>query len=145
MRSKAGPITDQGPFIDLTAMTPPKYVQQLRKAGRPVPSPATIRALIDTGASASALDVTIVSRLGLTVTGRTLVHGSTSGDDYEERDLYAVSLYLGSQPGEVAEYTVNAVATHLASEGFFALIGWDILSKCVLVCDGPAKAFTLQY
>ena len=145
MRSKSGRIEGRGAFIDMTAMAPHKLNEQLRKAGRPAPAPVAILALIDTGASASAVDLLIVSRLGLTPTGRALIHTSTSGSEYEEREQYAASLYIGSLPGETAEYTVSVIGTSLASEGFMAIIGWDILSKCILVCDGPQKTFRLDY
>jgi hypothetical protein len=135
MRSIDGQIERAGPFIQM----------QLRKAKRPVPAPLSVRALIDTGASGSAIDPNIVSRLGLFTTGRTLVHTPSSGSNYVERDQYAVSLYLGSQPGETAGYTLSVIETPLASEGFIAIIGWDILSKCVLFCDGPQRTFRLDY
>jgi hypothetical protein len=145
MRSITGRIERAGPLVRMTAMAPPKHVELLRKANLPLPPAITIRGLLDTGASASAIDSGIVLRLGLFSTGRTKIHTPTSGSDYEERDQYALSLFLGSQPGETVAYIVSVIETSLASEGFDALIGWDILSKCVLHCDGPQGTFQLDY
>jgi hypothetical protein len=145
MRSIVGTIERGGPFAQMTAMAPHKFVEQLRKAKLPVPAPITIRVLLDTGASESAVDSHIISRLGLLTTGRAKIHTPTSGSNYEERDQYGVSLYFGSLPGETAEYTVSVIESSFASEGFMAIIGWDVLSKCVLLCDGPQKTFRLDY
>ncbi len=42
-------------------------------------------------------------------------------------------------------FNVGVIESHLASEGFLALIGWDILSHCILTSDGPAKRFSLEF
>ncbi len=145
MRSIVGRIERAGAFIDMTAMAPGKHVELLRKLGRAVPGSRTVRSLIDTGASDSAPDFGIIAHPGLIPTGRIKVRSSTTGSQYEERDQYAVSLYIGTQRGETAEYTVSVVGAGLASEGFLAIIGWNVLERCVLLCDGPKKTFRLDY
>jgi predicted aspartyl protease len=145
MRSITGRLDPRGPFINITVMPTNQHVARVRAAGRPVASPATVRALVDTGASCCALDRHVVSQLGLIQTGRTPIHSPTTGAAYEERDQYDACIYFGSQPGEVKEFTVSVVATDLASEGFLAIIGWDVLKQCVLVCDGPNLSFRLDY
>jgi hypothetical protein len=32
-----------------------------------------------------------------------------------------------------------------SSEGFLALIGWDILLRCTLTCNGPTREYSLLY
>lgn len=145
MRSIVGRIERAGPFIDLTAMAPSKYVELLRKQRSPVPAPRTVRALLDTGATESALDFGLINHFGLTPTNRIKIHTPTTGSEYEERDQYGISLYIGSQPGETAEYTISVIGAGLASEGFLAIIGWSVLERCVLLCDGPNKTFKLDY
>jgi hypothetical protein len=145
MRSIVGRIERAGAFIDVTAMAPGKHVELLRKLGRPVPSPMTLRTLVDTGASDCALDFGVINHFGLMPTGRVKIHTSSTGPEYEERDQYGMSLYIGSQPGETAEYTVSVIGAGLASEGFLAIIGWSVLERCVLLCNGPNKTFQLDY
>src|SRR4051812_27928879 len=99
MGSIVGRIERGGAFVDMTAMASPQHVQQLRKAGLPYPGAITIRSLVDTGASDSALDFGIIERLGLIPTGQVKVHTSTTGAEYEKRDQFAVSLFLGTQGG----------------------------------------------
>jgi hypothetical protein len=145
MRQIEGRIEAQGPFLMATAMASHQHVSLLKQANRPAPPPITIRGLIDTGASCSAIDSTIVVGLGLIQTGRSLLHTPTTGSAYVERDQYDVSLLLGSQPGEVKSFTVGALRSDFVSEGFEAVIGWDILKYCVLTCHGPSMTFRLTY
>ncbi len=44
-----------------------------------------------------------------------------------------------------AIFTVGALESDFASEGFMALVGWDVLRHCLLICDGPAATFTLYF
>jgi hypothetical protein len=97
---------------------------------------------VDTGASASAIDDNIVRQLGLIQTGRSRVHTPAG---YVERDQFDVTVFFGSQAGEVKSFTIGVISTDLASEGFAAILGWDILIQCVLTCDGPASSFRLDY
>jgi hypothetical protein len=101
--------------------------------------------LVDTGASSSVLDSTVITRLGLIQTGRPLVHTPTTGSNYEEREQYDVSFFLGSLPEDIASFTVGAIRSDLASEGFLAILGWDILRSCILTCHGPSRTFRLKY
>jgi hypothetical protein len=145
MRTISGRIEPRGPFIEATVMASPQHVDQLKALHLPVPSPAIVRALVDTGASSCVLDSGIISRLGLIQTGKTLVHTSTTGQNYEERDLYDASIFIGDSLQGFAMFTVGFVRSDLASEGFLAIIGWDILNRCILTCDGPSGTFTLTF
>jgi hypothetical protein len=44
-----------------------------------------------------------------------------------------------------ASFTLGVIAPHLASEGFLAIVGWDILFLCVLTRDVPARSFRLDF
>jgi len=83
-----------------------------------------------------------VSQLSLIQTGRGLVHTPAG---YVDRDEFDVSIFVGSQAGEVKNFTIGVISTDLASEGFGVLIGWNILIHCILNCDGPARSFRLDY
>ena len=145
MGSIAGKIESCGPIVEVTVMATPFRVAILKAQGQPVPAPATIRALIDTGASASVLDATIILRLGLTSTGSALVHTPSTGEAYKEMNQFDVSLILGHPHPDPAHFTIGVFESHLASEGFCVLIGWDVLSHCRLFCDGPAHTFRIEF
>jgi hypothetical protein len=79
-------------------------------------------------------------------TGSVPIHTSTTGPNYELRDQYDASIFLvDPQDGTTKEFTVGIIGADLACEGFVAIIGWDLLSKCVFHCDGPAGKFSLSW
>ena len=149
MRVIQGKIELSGPFIDVKVMATHFRVTTLKNMGASYPAPIEIRALIDTGASGSVLDPVIVSRLGLTLVGQISVHTPTTGSEYETRNQFDASILIIDTtlpPNQGTEsFTVGVIESALASEGFLAIIGWDILKKCILTCDGPAGKFRLEF
>ena len=140
-----GKLEARGPFIEIKVMATRQRVEVLKSLNLPYPGPATIRALIDTGASSSALDEGIVGRLKLTPTGSVSVHTPSTGPTHDTCDQYDVTVVLGENAPDPKTFTVGVLGSRFASEGFFALIGWDILSQCILTCDGPSRSFSLEY
>ena len=129
-------------------MATPQRVEALRAANRSYPKPVTVRALVDTGAACSVVDAHVLKGLGLAPTGSVQVHTPSTDGTYQYRDQYDVSLAL-SLPRESGKstrmWTVGVIASELAREGFFALIGWDLLKDCVLHCNGPKGEFSLKW
>jgi hypothetical protein len=140
-----GQIERGGPFLDVKLMASPQRVAHLKAVGLPFPAPKIVRSLIDTGASCSAFDEHLVGMLGLVPTGLVPIATPTTGGVPVDRYLYDVSVVIGDGRADPRTYTIGMVASGLASEGFTVLIGWDILSRCVLRCDGPNGMFTLDY
>lgn len=139
--SVEGKIEAAGPITNVKIMASSARVELLKARGLAYPEPVTVRALVDTGASSSAIDIHLVQEFGLVPTGSTLIH-SPSGES--RRDIYDISVAI-SPENNPRVYTIGVVATELARNGFFMLVGWDILSTCGLECDGPARKFTLRY
>lgn len=121
-------------------------IKMLTDTGQPVPDPQTINALIDTGASISGVDPTILSALGFSPTGEAEIFSTTaSGVAVPTYDV-CIGIYATRQ-GDVhfLSDTIQVTATNLASRGFQALIGTDILCKCILHYNGADGHFTLAY
>jgi hypothetical protein len=140
-----GRIESRGPFLEIMVMATHQRVMSLKAAGRKPPSPMTIRALLDTGASCSSIDPVVAKGLGLDPAGRVQVHTPTTGTDYEWRNQFDATVVLGEGTRFARAFTVGFLETDLASEGFLALVGWDILKGCVFTCNGPSGTFTLKY
>lgn|SRR5574337_2095263 len=121
----------------------------LEAAGQPVPGGIPIRALLDTGASASCLDPSVLGQLGLTTpTGSTLVHTPTTGSTPVSADVFDIGLLIpGAEPSHVPLVlpTVPVTRHDFSAQGFLALIGRDILCQCVLVYNGSMGFFTLAF
>lgn len=149
MRAVTGRIERQGLFIYPMILPTRFQVDALKAQGLAYPPPQQVAALIDTGASASVLDPSVIAALGLTLAGQTLIHTPSTGSQYEQRNQYAACISLidpGLDPSRgIKAFNVGVIESHLASEGFLALIGWDILSHCILTSDGPAERFSLEF
>ena len=120
----------------------------LEKANLAVPELQEIRALIDTGASATCIDPAILEALNLTPTGTTLVHTPSSGGNPEEADQYDVAIVVPGWTNQQQPLVIDAVpviASVLSVQGIEALIGRDILGRCLLVYNGSEGRFTLAF
>jgi predicted aspartyl protease len=118
-------------------------------AGQAIPTPIRIQALVDTGASCSAIDPSVLQQLGLTPTGIVTVNTPSTGNQPHTTQQYDVSIAI---PGASATHipmlagNVPVVAAQLAAaQGFQALFGRDILANCLLTYNGPMRQFTLAY
>lgn len=140
-----GVIRPWGPVVDIKVMQTIHRVEALKKANRPFGQPVVVAGLIDTGASCSALDVHIIARLGLEPHGIASIHTPSTGPAYEMRHVYDASIVLGETENPALVVTVGAIACELAAEGYFALIGRDVLSHCRLIYDGTEERFSLEY
>lgn len=120
-------------------------VEALKRAKLPYAPPNTVLGMIDTGASCSAIDATLAQTLGLEIRGVTQVHTPSTGDAYETRNLYDVSFVLGHDQPVPFHLTLSVIESGFASEGFFVLIGRDVLSCCTFTYHGPTEQYTLEW
>lgn len=135
-------------MVDAAVLVSDARRQALQDAGQDVPPPQTIRALIDTGASISAVDPTVLRALGLTPTGEAEIHTPSTGGTAMRVDTYDVQIaILAGRPGDLhfISETVQVTSSALISQGFHALIGTDILRSCILYYNGADSLFTISY
>ena len=114
----------------------------------PIPPLFQARGLVDTGASCTCIDPAIITALSLQPTGKSTVNTPTTGAQPKTVDQYDVSLIILATQGEAALYrpTVAVVEAELfLMQGFHALIGRDILSRCQLTYNGQRSFYTLAY
>jgi hypothetical protein len=113
-----------------------------------VPDVVTIQGLIDTGASGTCVDPSVLSQLALSPTGSTLVHTPSTGSNPAPTDTYDISLtiYATQTLPPLVRHTVPVMKSELLQhQGIHALIGRDILSTCLFVYDGATGLFSLAY
>ena len=111
----------------------------MQQAGQQVPVPVTVSALIDTGATTSAIDRGTAQQLGLQPVGAILISTpSTAGVQVPQ---YAVRFLLPA--GVVFETT--AIEATLAGQNIGALIGRDVLSRAVFVYVGYGGHCTISF
>lgn len=140
----SGRVSEAGLIVDLEVSQTPQERAALIDSGLPITAPVIIPALIDTGASESALDYTVVEGLRLEYWGSVPVLTSTTDPDGENRDEYGAQFVLGRQPNSLILVT-GVIAANYATRGYLALIGRDVLCYCVLTYYGPKGEFTLSF
>jgi hypothetical protein len=104
-----------------------------------------VRALLDTGASQSALDLQCVSALGLVSAASTTMHTPTPTGITHTFDIYNVSITLLHPEVNFTLGNQRVVGAALAVQGFEVLLGRDVLRNCFLAYNGPADTFTLAF
>jgi hypothetical protein len=137
-------IGSDGPVIDLAVGVGPTWQRQIAAPGAPVPSPITVRALIDPGADISAVHPQILQQLGVGATGRVRLRRPGTGAGFRIAWLSDVELAIGSaRPGPLWIPTrVAGVAP--STPTVFAIIGRDVLTHCTLFYNGPRDELTLS-
>jgi predicted aspartyl protease len=117
----------------------------LESAGQSVPAPVLIQGLIDTGASGTAIDPSIIQGLGLQQTGSMPIHTPSTGSVPHQVSTYDVCITI---PFAGVTFTLGALQvfeSSLSVQGIQALIGRDVLSNCLFVYDGRANIFSIAF
>ena len=151
MRSFSLPVMVNGPLIRIEVGFPRPTELALRRAGRPVLTPLSLDALVDTGADASMVDHELLTpfvREGLHL--RAMVHVNAPGlGGLSLAPQFVVGFRIlhpsGNDRSDLVFHETEVIEHLLGAPGYQALIGRDILSRCIFTFDGPANTFTLTY
>lgn len=141
-----------GALVEVGAVLPvriemPTDLRQLRTSQkRPIPEPVSGLALIDTGATKSAADMQVMTRLQVNQMG-TVELGTAAGR--RPAPLYPARFIVApGTPGQI-EIDFGSVAgidlagLTVGGQGIIALIGRDVLASCIFVYNGPAGTFSV--
>lgn len=140
-------IEGNGPLLNIQlAVTAPRANAQVA-SGIEVPQPISVVGLVDTGASSTGIDRTVVERLRLEPTGEMSVLTPSTGDNPTNVEQYDISVLIYSAADEIPmSVPILAVAEiDIKNQGFDMLIGRDILSSCVLVYNDTTGLYTLAF
>ena len=141
-------LSAAGPLVDAFVIVSEARRQALLAAHQQVPPPIAIRALLDTGASHTCIDPSVLTSLALTPTGSVLCNTPSSGNQPHQADQYDIGLIIPGPKGGVPliRPTLPVMESHLfQQQGFHSLIGRDVLAGCVLTFNGTAAFFILAY
>ena len=141
-------LQQTGPVIQVLVEVPTALATQLQQTGQPVPQPVQGFALIDTGASLSAVDATVVQQLGVQPVG--LANVGTAGGPQQQATYPARFSFPGSNLSAIdfnQLLGVNLTGQFALGAGhpIVALLGRDLLQHFVLVYNGPGAMFTLAF
>ena len=119
----------------------------LTAAQQPVPTAIKVRALIDTGASITGVDPSVLTTLALQPTGNALINTPGTGNQPCTMSTYDVGLLIpnGSHSSFVIAAFPVVQTQPIAQMGYHVLLGTDVLSQCYFTFDGRTGLFTLAY
>jgi hypothetical protein len=129
----------EGPRIAIEIGVPIALAGFLRRSGLPVPPAQRGFALIDTGASITAVDEGVVAALGIQPIGQMKL---STPSQSRAAWLYATRLTCAGIAMPVLD-VLDIVGCTLQPQGFIALLGRNFLRNVVLVYDGPTGHFAL--
>jgi len=139
-----------GPQISVDIL-PPLVVEKWAKTSKSeVGRAVNLKALIDTGASVTGIDEGVLDQLGYPPIG---VSSLATPSGTSQTGVYMVRLVIPSQrdPGfppnipRIVIDNVRVIAVKLGKQPYKVLLGRDVLSRMVLVYNGPQALITLGY
>ena len=139
------PFSGGSPMIDLFVGVSSQRRKALEAAQQPIPKFQKARALIDTGASGTCIDPSILSPLGLTATGAIAIHTPSTSGKPHICDQFDVALGIDHPKDPMIVLTIPVVSTPLSATRIQALIGRDVLQECLFIYDGISGTFTLAF
>jgi len=130
-----------GPRVRVEIQIPPILAEYFTQRGQPVPEPFSGDALFDTGASISAVDNSAITNLGINPMGVTQVH--TPGGTVQQ-NLYPLRFFFPTLSNLTIDFNA-VIGSELRSQGIIALVGRDVLSRCMLVYNGLVGICTISF
>jgi len=136
-----------GPMIDVWIGASVPRASALKAAGRTPELPKQVRALVDTGASCTAVDPSIIKSLGLIPTGTTYIQTPSTGAAPHLANQYDVLLGVTYQhaPEVLIFEALPVIESALIQQGFHVLLGRDVLGKCLFIYNGQEAYFSLAF
>ena len=138
-----------GPVVPVLIEIPSALTDRLQQTGQAIAAPVSGLALVDTGASVSAVDAGCVQQLGVQPVGMVTV-GTAGGS--QQQMLYPGRFSFPGTNLPSIDFS-SLLGADLATQGvpgprggpLVALLGRDLLEHFVLVYNGPQGLFTLAY
>ena len=134
-----------GPIVAVQLEVPNLLAKYLADHGGSVPTPVTGWALIDTGATTTAVNEKTVTGLGVAPVAAIKV-GTAGG--YHDQPVFPLKVVLPQVPitFEYEQVTgANLDGQTIAGRPILLLIGRDILRRMIFIYDGVNGQFTLGF
>jgi predicted aspartyl protease len=134
-----GILQVQGPVLQCAVMLDTRRAQALVQAGGSIPPPKPGRLLIDTGASMTSIERTVLQELGIPSIGDCQVKTPSGG---ETQQVYPCGLvFPGTKLPTIGNIFV--LGANLLDQGIIGLLGRDLLRSCVFIFNGQGGEFTI--
>jgi hypothetical protein len=140
----AGPA---GPLLSVAIGCSFPRTQVLLANNQPVPTVGSGQFLVDTGASMTCVDPDVIAHLNLPLIGSIMIATPSTNGVPVACEQYDASVLI---PGASVRdnFVIPAIpilATKLKPQGIEGLLGRDIIDRCLLVYNGPARILSLGH
>ena len=132
-------LRESGPTCQVVIKPSEPVIEKLRSENKKIPR-VSVLALIDTGASTTAVSHRVVKKLKLVPRGTVQVY--TSHKKPETRNEFDISLAFDAR---VCLTIVKVLDATLQNSSIDCLIGRDVLDHGVLTYNGPKKQVKLTF
>jgi hypothetical protein len=132
-------LLNEGPTFRVEVFVSLSAELSIIAAGGTPPPPAVGFALVDTGASTSAVHEGIPASLGLRPVGIAPVVTPTTGATAVTKPLFAIRLVT---PTDIP-FDAIAIEADLGPQGIVALLGRDVLTDAIFVYNGTTGIYTI--
>ena len=141
------PITSDGAFARVIIGVSAPRIVVLGQAGINVPPAVIAHGLIDTGASCTCIDSTVLRKLQLEPSGTTQMVTPSTGEKPHLCNQFdvAFALVMDSNQVHLSSDIIPVVESDLVSQGFEVLIGRDVLDQGILIYDGCRRQIALAF
>jgi hypothetical protein len=131
-------LQHQGPMVPVSVCLEQNAAKPiLQKGGAVLGAPGM--ALIDTGASLSAIDEDLANELKIPIIDQGKTDSATHRD--HPCNLYPVQFTIGNV---ITVQVPRAMGVKLRHRGYIAIIGRDILQGCILIYNGGMGSISLS-
>jgi predicted aspartyl protease len=134
-------LVHRGPCVPIIISVPDQLGVEFAKQGRPVPTPISGLALIDTGAGSTCIDEDVAKKLGLPVVN--IVNMASASHASNKANVYPAKLQITGLPMGISAPSAIGAALAAQNSGLVALIGRDLLARFVLIYNGAIGEVTL--
>jgi predicted aspartyl protease len=137
-------IGSDGPTIDLAVAVGRAWQRRLATQGISVPSPSTVRALIDTGSDLSVVHPQVLQQLGVQATGSVRIRRPGAEGGFRLAAMFDIQLSIGGVSSGTLWLSTQVVGVVPSTPTVLALIGRDVLEHCTQFYNGPRGELTLS-
>lgn len=138
-----------GAILNIVLAVSDARAHALEVAGLPIPGLINAKGMVDTGASCTCIDPSIIATLRIPPSGEAYMRTPSTGSEPVNVNEYDVSLSIFGPSTDHPPYCIPNLAVVesqlLQAHGFHALIGRDVLSNCVFSYNGALRLYTLAF
>ena len=138
-------LASDGPLVEVAFAASSERIEALKLTGQSYPKPVWATGLIDTGAGISAVGGDVIQALGIVPIGQIDVYSAVVGH-VRPCNLYDVCLAFAPRSSPtVMHVDMPIIEGVFSGKRYNALIGRDILRRCLFFYNGSADTFTLAF